>query len=508
MNDRKIVEAFKMYQKKPQRSAVVALKEYLNAVSDQEAMLEHIINEIMKLIGDETNVDKEIIEKVLTNIQKQNSISHQVFDFQSAFDAPKFEFDMNTQNLVPSTQPKSILGKGPSKISLYRERFQILKYSLINSKAFAKSALKFWSDDDGSLSIVDIATLVSKPHDSTVVFIGILDYEGEVYTVEDESGVINLAISPECQFFGGILPVGCIVVVQGKALGDYVNALVIGHPPALTTSDFMNKFWSLPYDPFGWNLNRESMSNLQSILHEEHENALILVFSDVWIDVPSCVTEFSHVLQNYDSSPPNMIILCGSFTQKPLPFNGMKQFERDFRKFIKKISDEHTAMIQNSKFVFIPSLTDPGAPKVFPRLLFQDSIKNMFPEAIFMSNPCKIRFLSRTITVFRDDIMSRLARASPRTVPEENEHENLLITIIHQAHLTPTDLAHAPVAWEYDHTMRLFPAPDCLILADAAAPWRSEEGDTVAFNPGQFGNGGTFGLYSPAENTCLLQKLA
>lgn len=508
MNDRDLLKAFQIYKKQPKRSALVVLKEYLAHVADPVSELEKIINEILNLLGDETAVDNAVVEKVLANIQKQSSISHQVFEFQSAFQAPEFIFDTNSQNLVLSEKSKSYLGKGASKIQMHIDRFRILKYSILNSKAFAKSSLKFWSMDDGGLSIVDIATICSRPHDSTVFFIGILDYSNGEYTVEDESGVIKLIITPESQFYSAIMPVGCIVVVQGKAVGDSVIAQVLGHPLTLSREDFMAKFWSIPTDPFGWGLNHESMTNLEGILKTEHENSLILMFSDVWMDNPTCVAEFSNILHTHDSSPPNMIIICGNFTQNPVPFTGIRQFERDFRKFVKMITEEHTAIHQNTKFVFIPSINDPGAPKVFPRIPLIPSIQALFPEAIFMSNPCRIRFLSRTITVFRDDLMSRLARASPRSVPEEKEHENLLLAVINQAHLLPTDLNHGPVSWEYDHAMRLFPAPDCLVLADSAAPWSAEEGDTVALNPGQFGNGGTFGLYMPASNRCLLQKLA
>ena len=61
---------------------------------------------------------------------------------------------------------------------------------------------------------------------------------------------------------------------------------------------------------------------------------------------------------------------------------------------------------------------------------------------------------------------------------DENEHKeeseweqrplfkHLAATLVQQAHLTPLPIQQTPVYWDYDHALRLYPAPHCVILGD------------------------------------------
>jgi DNA polymerase epsilon subunit 2 len=83
----------------------------------------------------------------------------------------------------------------------------------------------------------------------------------------------------------------------------------------------------------------------------------------------------------------------------------------------------------------------------------------------------------------------------------------MLTTIVDQRHLCPVDLEHAMVAWPYDYTMRLFPQPAVLAVCDSAPPWYEKYADCCAFNPGQFGNGGTYVQYLPAERRAEIHSV-
>lgn len=47
-------------------------------------------------------------------------------------------------------------------------------------------------------------------------------------------------------------------------------------------------------------------------------------------------------------------------------------------------------------------------------------------------------------------------------------------TLLAQAHLVPLPLACAPVDWAYDHALRLYPAPDLLVLGDRVERFDSQ----------------------------------
>ena len=44
--------------------------------------------------------------------------------------------------------------------------------------------------------------------------------------------------------------------------------------------------------------------------------------------------------------------------------------------------------------------------------------------------------------------------------------KHLAATLVQQAHLAPLPLSQAPVFWEHDHALRLYPAPHCVVLGD------------------------------------------
>ena len=60
-----------------------------------------------------------------------------------------------------------------------------------------------------------------------------------------------------------------------------------------------------------------------------------------------------------------------------------------------------------------------------------------------------------------------------------------VLCLARQAHLAPLPLPHAPIYWEWDHSLFLYPAPHAVMLADRTVPQGTttfEDTDTVLFN--------------------------
>ena len=82
----------------------------------------------------------------------------------------------------------------------------------------------------------------------------------------------------------------------------------------------------------------------------------------------------------------------------------------------------------------------------------------------FASNPCRVRYFTQEIVLFREDLLKKMQRhlAVPLTLDDPSAPditEQLVETLLDQAHLCPLPLHAKPVYWELDYTLRLFPLP-------------------------------------------------
>ena len=71
-------------------------------------------------------------------------------------------------------------------------------------------------------------------------------------------------------------------------------------------------------------------------------------------------------------------------------------------------------------------------------------------------------------------------------------------TVLAQGHVLPLPLAAQPVYWEWDHALRLSPAPDALIIGEDQGYWAHDPDGALVFNPGSFGADEAFAVYRPA----------
>lgn len=486
-----------------QRDALMYLQEILKSTKDPENLLQAILQSVTSISTDSL-ISKSMIEDVFKSIRRSEKPTHHIFGFQDAFEMPKIAFDSTGRNMIFVEKPKSIIGDANDKLNVYLERYQILKTCLLHIPLFQASKFSFSIGSNKSLSITTTASLLSL-EDSSVIILGFIDSDGGQIMIEDTTGVVPLNIS-NTNPANGIFANGSIVLVQGDYHDNTVFCSLIGHPPAIDYDSFTQLFWKLPSDPFGWGLKNDAISELEELLESEHSDSLILFFSDIWCDVPSVLDGFNYALSQYDQSPPNIIVICGSFISQSIAFDQYQKFTKHFAKF-SDIIKSHKTIYDNTQIVIVPSLNDIGSPHVFPRTPFPTVFSSMLPNAHFMSNPCRIRFLNQTITIFRDDLLKRFSNAHILPVPESESYKNMLTTILDQRHLCPVDLDHSPILWPYDYTMRLFPPPDVLAICDSCPSWTEKYTGCCSFNPGQFGNDGTFIQYFPFSKTAEITTL-
>jgi DNA polymerase epsilon subunit 2 len=81
--------------------------------------------------------------------------------------------------------------------------------------------------------------------------------------------------------------------------------------------------------------------------------------------------------------------------------------------------------------------------------------------------------------------------------------------LLAQGHLSPLPLPHAPIHWNLDHTMRLYPIPDVLIQANCSESFSFTLHDCACLSPGSFSVASRweFYVYYPATRTCELSNI-
>ena len=168
----------------------------------------------------------------------------------------------------------------------------------------------------------------------------------------------------------------------------------------------------------------------------------------------------------------------------------------------------------NSRFVFVPGPNDPGSANLLPRpdlpKFFTQKMRDRVPSATFASNPCRIRFFTQEIVIFREEILHKMRRHAVMPLAGDDTTqvtEHLVKTLCGQAHLCPLPLAARPLYWSHDHALRLYPLPDVLILADRTEQYQWRYEDTAVLNPGTFASDFSFVVYRPATRETEFSRI-
>ena len=269
-------------------------------------------------------------------------------------------------------------------------------------------------------------------------------------------------------------------------------------------------------------------------------DAMFAVLSDVACDTPAGLNALRLVLGGFVSSGsiPAVFILMGDFLHSPS--GSAAEDAAAFTIAMDSLASllcEFPEVTTAAHFVLIPGPGDPGAAPVLPRPPLPAALcprllnKNHLPRLTLATNPCRLRFFTQEIFVFRGDVSTRLARASalaPDLYIEENDEGggddssaqrrnqeksrgrlsmHVAETIISQGHVLPLSIASQPVYWEFDHALRLSPTPDAVIIGEDQDFWSNDFNESIVFCPGSFSANATFAVFRPGmrtvEESCL-----
>ncbi|KAF9969124.1 DNA-directed DNA polymerase epsilon, subunit B [Actinomortierella ambigua] len=449
----------------------------------------------------------------------------ELFHVIGAFDLPRWTWSHDAKTFIqadpsPLTQEPDLHGSGPgqyqqhnnpssnttkyndnkllstavAKTDMFRARYHLLMQKMMRNEQFAPPVFTGGVEHQQYLKITPLKALRGRAGGSFLCFgmlVQMADGGSGKFCLEDLDEKIELQMDVNCDRAAGMYTENTFVLVEGQYTEENVlKVRAIGLPPLERRANTKKVFGTIDF----LGAPRELRSDEQlRVIAEEYEDIAFVILSDVWLDQPKTFAALRKIFQGYATSTvPLAFILCGSFKSEPFVYSGQDAgpYRQGFTQLGELIA-EFPVLANFSYFVFVPGPNDPWGGTTLPRPkipdLFTHKLQSMVKRAIFATNPCRIKYCDQELVIFREDILNKLRRNC--VIPPREDvliQKQLVRTVIDGAHLCPLPLSVRPVYWAYDHALRLYPAPDALILADKFDAYNTNYEGCHCMNPGSF----------------------
>lgn len=421
-----------------------------------------------------------------------------------AFDTPKYKWSIGKKAFVPVPMPTGVHGTAEDRVDVFRERYNVILQRILRTDMFDPSGAAAGRREVFRLTTID--ALIGSTGDSFLFgMLRAADDGGLV--LEDPTKCVAIDVSM-AQFTSGLITEGCFVIAQGRYVDEVFRARVLGFPPS--EPRHLSRAIVGKADMFGGRIEDMSSEAMQRAEAADTE-ALIVFCSDVHLDSERVMVALRAIFEGYISSGtvPCLFVLMGNFTSRPLGHEaGAVSTLRAHFDALADLIAEFPALRDEADFIFVPGPHDPSPGLALPRPRLPDIFTGGFEargiRATFSSSVVRVRYFTQEIVISRYDLLAEMRRScllEPSFEETTDVSEHLVKTVLDQGHLAPMPLYTTPVYWAFDHSLRLYPAPDVLVLADRydQYEWRYE--DTSAFNPGPFHISGAFMVYRPGTKT-------
>ena len=317
--------------------------------------------------------------------------------------------------------------------------------------------------------------------------------EGQ-YFIEDLSARLPVDLSA-CDTADGLFTENCVVVAEGSLQpGGEFRASALGLPPAESRDESLAALQGL--DLF----SGSSMAGKDQRTGVDDGDRVVFV-SDVHLDNPKVFDNLAKIFDGFTSmaSAPSVFILCGNFQSYNAnhPQTKLQKVKEGFGNLGRLIS-RYSDIRAQSQFVLIPGPNDVGPANMLPRPGIPKSVAkgllDEVPNVTLGSNPCRLRFKGSDLVLFRADLQHKLRGLCilppPSPIPGASHEETasfffdqVCSTVIQESHLCPIPLEYQPIAWEWDHSLWVYPNPHGLVIADSEPTARSIFDTCDCLNP-------------------------
>ncbi|XP_022998323.1 DNA polymerase epsilon subunit B [Cucurbita maxima] len=484
-----------------------------------DLVLDHLHDESLQ----SSIIDKDAVHRVVSILLAADEAGEECPDTSTstsalciidAFDISKYRYDPIKKIFYMHTGSLPIHGDASAKAALYRDRFLLLSQRLSRDQHFSKPAFDSGMSHFGSCEISPIQSLVGQTGRKWVMGVISQMEDGHFY-LEDLTASVEINLS-SAKITTGLFTENTVVVAEGEMLVEGIfKVITCGFPP-LEDRDKSLKLLAGQDFFGGGSLTKEETLRLAD-LEKRAINDMFVILSDIWLDSEEAMGKLETILDGFENVEivPSLFVLMGNFCSRPcnLAFNSYSSLRLQFGKLGKMIASR-PRLKEHSKFLFIPGPDDAGPSTVLPRCALPkyltEELQMHVPNAIFSSNPCRVRFYTQEIVFFRQDLLYRMRRSClipPSTEETSDPFEHLVATITHQSHLCPLPLVIQPIIWNYDHCLHLYPTPHVIVLGDRSKQQAFKYTGITCFNPGSFTNDSTFVAYRPCNQEVELSAL-
>ncbi|CAA7259855.1 unnamed protein product [Cyclocybe aegerita] len=487
--------------------------------ADVESSIEMLAKEYNKQDDATMKVSKEVLQRVYESLQDQGErtqVEKEIIDPENhlfiidAFEMPRWTWSQERGTFEKSPVPLTTSGTPESRVTSVRDRLNIIKQCVLRNEHFAPSTLP--SRDREKLVTLKSTKQLLGRFGERFLLLGMLAYnkEGKL-CLEDADGSVELDFMTLDEPGDGLFSEGCFALVEGEYTEEAtLEIIAIGQPPCETRATARSIYGHIDFLGAGaTSLLEDSQFEIQ--IQEELPELHFFFLSDVWLDHPQTLSGIQKMFDNCIENEfiPKVIVMCGNFTSKSIAHGNGRDVQRYQDNFdsLADLIAAYPLITRSAHFIFVPGPLDITVNSTLPRrsLLstFTGRLKSKVPKVHFATNPCRIKFFNQEIVIFREDLMARMLRNVVGVKPDvksEDLKRFLVQSILDQSHLSPLTNNIQPVLSDHDHSLRLYPLPTALVLADKYDSYKVTYTGCHVFNPGRFiGKSLVFSTYTPAE---------
>ncbi|KAF8525322.1 epsilon DNA polymerase [Gautieria morchelliformis] len=486
---------------------------------DVASSVEHLAREYNRQDDAEMVVRLDVLRRVYETMQNsQTTGDEDLMDdrldtdsqlyFVDAFEMPMWHWSPERSTFEKLSRKLTVSGSPESRVLAVRDRLNIIKQTILRNDNFSPRPFG-GAGRETFLRLSTTKDLLGRTGVDFLLF-GMLAHnqEGKL-CLEDLDGKVALDVTIEAHTSEGFFTDGCFALVEGTYTDEEVLLVnAIGHPPCERRAETRAIYGHIDFLGKGATTVLEDNRLAEQL--SEHTQLTFFILSDLWLDHPRTMVGLRKLFQNCIENNwlPKVFIMCGNFSSKGVAKGSgrnIMKYQDDFDALADLIAS-YPVITRRCHFVFVPGPQDPCSSTILPRRpilpSFTTRLKAKIPKVYLASNPCRIRFFSQEIVVFREDMMARMLRnlVGVKPNPGTDDLKRYLVqSVIDQCHLSPLTTHIQPTLCEYDHSLRLYPMPTTLVLADKYERYELTYEGCHVFNPGSFlGASYAFSTYYPA----------
>ncbi|KAJ6539447.1 epsilon DNA polymerase [Mycena capillaripes] len=530
---RTIIKVFRKYSNSLGPDTLELLEAILDSHeiedADVESSIETIAREYNKQDDALMKVSIDVLQRVYESLQDQGQRSDpekEAIDPEShlfvidAFEMPLWHWSPERGTFEKVSAPLTMSSSAESRVFAIRDRLNVIKQCVLRNEHFAPSTLPS-RDRERLVTLKSTKQLLGRAGERFLL-LGMLAHnkEGKL-CIEDADGSVELDFSKLDEPGDGLFTEGCFALVEGEYTEEgNLEIIAIGQPPCEPRETARSIYGHIDFLGKGSTSLLED-SQLSVRVREELPDLNFFFLSDVWLDHPRTLPGLQKMFENCVENHfvPKLIVLCGNFTSRSINHGQGRDVQRYQENFdaLADLIASYPMITRSTHFVFVPGPLDITMNSTLPRrpLLssFVGRLKAKIPKVHFATNPCRIKFFDQEIVIFREDSMARMLRNIVGVKPDARSDDLkkfLVQSILDQGHLCPLTVNIQATLSDYDHSLRLYPLPTALVLADKYDRYKITYTGCHVFNPGSFvGAAFVFSTYQPAEvnsEECVLDE--